>query len=67
MLILRRPNCIVTASGIVTLGKQPYSVPVESSLKRYTVRPRVMIPDAVTIQFGLLRMSVVLLETCRGL
>ena len=25
MLIFRRTNCIVTASGIVTLGKQPYS------------------------------------------
>jgi hypothetical protein len=30
MLILRRSNCIVTASGIVTLCKQPYSAPVES-------------------------------------
>jgi hypothetical protein len=28
---------------------------------------RVTIPDAVTIQFDLLRMSRVLLETCRGL
>jgi hypothetical protein len=28
---------------------------------------RVTIPDAVTTQFGLLRMSIVLLETCRGL
>jgi len=28
---------------------------------------RVMIPDAVTTQFDLLRMSMVLLETCRGL
>jgi hypothetical protein len=28
---------------------------------------RVTIPDAVTIQFGLLRMSIVLLETCGGL
>jgi len=28
---------------------------------------RVMIPDAVMVQFVLLRMSVVLLETCRGL
>jgi hypothetical protein len=28
---------------------------------------RVTIPDAVTIQFDLLRMSIVLLETCRGL
>jgi hypothetical protein len=27
----------------------------------------VTIPDAVAIQFDLLRMSIVLLETCRGL
>ena len=28
---------------------------------------RVTIPDAVTIQFDLLKMSMVVLETCRGL
>ena len=28
---------------------------------------RVTIPDAVTIQFDLLRMNMLLLETCRGL
>jgi len=28
LLILRRTNCITTASGIVTLCKQPYSMPV---------------------------------------
>ena len=26
LLILRRANCITTASGIVTLCKQPYSI-----------------------------------------
>jgi hypothetical protein len=30
MLTLRRPNCVVTASGIVTLCKRLYSVLVES-------------------------------------
>ena len=30
LLILKRSNCIITASGIVTLCKQPYSKPVES-------------------------------------
>jgi hypothetical protein len=69
MLVLRRSNCIVTASGIVTLCKQPYSVPVESGLEsalnRCTVQ-RVTIPDAVTIQFDVLRMSIILLETCLG-
>jgi len=42
MLIFRRPNCIITASGIVTLCKQPYSTPVksglQSALNRRTVR-----------------------------
>ena len=41
MTIFRRINCIITASGIVTLCKQPYSMPVErteSALNRHTVR-----------------------------
>ena len=43
MLIFRRTNCIITASGIVTLCKRPYSMLVEtglqSALNWYTVRP----------------------------
>ena len=35
LLIFRRTNCIITASGIVTLCKRPYSMPVESGLLRY--------------------------------
>ena len=31
--ILRSTNCITTASGIVTLCKQPYSMQVESGLQ----------------------------------
>ena len=31
--ILRRTNCITTASGTVTLCKQPYSMQVESGLQ----------------------------------
>jgi len=42
LLILRRTNCITTASGIVTLCKQPYSMQVESGLQsalhQHTVR-----------------------------
>ena len=42
LLIFRRTNCIITASGIVTLCKRPYSMPVESGLQsalnRHTVR-----------------------------
>jgi len=32
LLIIRRTNCITTASGIVTLHKQLYSMQVESGL-----------------------------------
>jgi len=43
LLILRRTNFIITASGIVTLCKRPYSMPVgsglQSALNRHTVRP----------------------------
>jgi len=42
LLIFRRTNCIITASGIVTLCKRPYSMPIEgglqSALNRHTVR-----------------------------
>ena len=62
MLIIRRSYCIITASGIVTLCKRPYSTAVESGLTSAVYR--VTIPDAVIIQFDLLKMSIVLLETC---
>ena len=43
MPISRRSNCIITASGIVTVCKRPYSMPVESGLQsalnRHTARP----------------------------
>ena len=76
LLILRRTNCITTASGIVTPHKQQYSMQVESGLQSalgplsthilYGCLQRVTIPEAVVIQLVLLRMSSVLLETCRG-
>jgi len=73
MLIFRRTNCIITASGIVTLCKRPYSMSVESGLSPLSTGilhgrlQRVTIPDAVIIQFVLLKMSIVLLEICRKL
>ena len=63
LLIFRRTNCIITASGIVTLFKQTYSMPVEGGIL-YSCLQRVMIPEAVIIQFVLLKMSTVLLKTC---
>ena len=67
MLIFRKSNCIITASGIVTLCKRPYNMPVESGLQSgimYGRLQRVTIPETVIIQFVPLKMSKVLLETC---
>ena len=67
LLIFRRTNCIITASGNVTLCKQPYSMQVESGMQSGILYGRlqtVTIPEAVIIQFVLLKMSEVLLETC---
>jgi hypothetical protein len=61
MLIFRRTKLYFTASGIVTLCERPYSAPVESGLQIVTI------PDAVKYNFDLLKMSIVLLETCRGI
>jgi len=52
LLILRRTNCITTATGIVTLCKQPYSMQVESPLSTcilYGCLQRVTIPCGDTI------------------
>jgi len=40
LFIFRRTDCIITDSGIITLCKRLYSMPVESStLNRHTVQP----------------------------
>jgi len=73
MSIFRKTNCIITASGIVTLCKRFYSMPDESRLSLllsgilYCTVQRVTIPDAVIIKFVLLMMGMLMLETCRGL
>ena len=68
LLNLRGTNCIITASGIVTLGRtvcrwradcSPLSICI-----LYGYLQRVTIPESVVIQSVLLRMSSVLLETC---
>ena len=38
LLILRRTNCITTASGIATLCKQPWRADLQSALHLHTVR-----------------------------
>jgi hypothetical protein len=40
LLILRGTNCIITASGIVTLCKGPYIMPVESGLHMLHYNPQ---------------------------
>jgi hypothetical protein len=71
MLIIRRLNCINTASGIVTLCRWPFGAQVAREFSRKCAPnrhlQRVTIPDAVLIQFNLLMMSMLLLETCRGM
>jgi len=56
VLIIRRSNCINTASGIVLSVSVQVCTLTENN-----------IPDAVLIQFDLMMMSTELLETCRGL
>jgi hypothetical protein len=64
MLIIRRLNCIDAASGIVTLSKWLSGAQVErESSFLSTCAPdshllRVTIPDAASIQFNLLMMSI---------
>jgi hypothetical protein len=73
MPLFRRTNCIITASGIVTLCKRLYSMSDESRLLSsllsfgilYCNVQRVTIPDTVITQFVLLKMGMLMLETCR--
>ena len=68
---LQGTNCIITASGIVTLCKRLNSMPDENILLSSGILcshlQKVMIPDAVIMQFVLLEKGMLMLETCRGL
>jgi len=70
MFILRWSNCISRASGNVTIFRSLFITLVKSSPLLTCVLnsdlKRVRIPDAVLTQFDLLRMSIIVLETCRG-
>ena len=66
--IFRRTNYILTESGIVALCKWLHNTPVKRSPLLTGVLcshlQRVTIPDAVIIQFVLLKMGMLMLETC---
>ena len=69
-LIIRRSNCINTSSGMISLCTWLLGMPVRSSL--LTGIPsshlhRLIIPDDVLIQFDLLTMGAVTLQTCRNM
>jgi len=58
---------LIQQTGIVTLSKWPSGGQFEKAFSNCAPDdplPRVTIPDAVLIQFDLLRMSNILLETC---
>ena len=68
VFIIRRLNCINTSSGMISPCKWLLGMPVRNSL--LTGIPsshlhRQIIPDDVLIQFDLLMMSTMMLETCR--
>ena len=73
MSIFRRTNCIFTAFGIVNLCKRLYGMPDVSRLSLlssgilYSLLQKGTIPYAVKIQFVLLKMDMLMLETCRRL
>ena len=69
MLIFRKSIFIITASGIVNLCRRQLRADCSllSTGVLYGLLQSVTIPDAVIIQIDLLKMSMVLLETCRGL
>ena len=64
IIIIRSLNCIAAVSGIVTISKWPSGAQVERELSSLsTCAPdghllRVTIPDAASIKFSLLMMSV---------
>jgi hypothetical protein len=62
-VIIRRSNCINTSSGMISLCKWMLGMPVRHIKQSH----RLIIPDDVLMQFDLLIMSAVKLETCRDM
>jgi hypothetical protein len=52
MLVFRRLNYIITTSGIVTLCKQLYSMPVESRLQSSLLSTEMVIEKGYTTMHG---------------
>jgi len=67
VLIIRRSNCINTASGIVLSVSDRPVCRLRRNLHTGRSLTENTIANAVLIQFDLLMMSTELLETCRGL
>ena len=65
--VIRRPNFINTASGIVLSVSDRPVCRLRKNLHTGRSLTDSTIPDAVLVQFGLLMMSTVLFETCRRL
>ena len=61
VLIIRRSNCINTPSGMISLCDCLLCLTGVTSSHLH----RLIIPNGVLIQFDLLMMSTVMLETCR--
>jgi hypothetical protein len=64
MPVMCGPSTANSASG--NFVNLPNTSPLSTGVL-YGLLQRLKIPDAVIIQFYLLKMSMVLLETCRGL
>jgi len=64
VLIIRRSNCINTSFGMISLCEWLLGVPVLTGIPS-SHSHRLIIPVDVLIQFDLLMMSTMMLETCR--
>jgi len=65
--IIRRSNCINTSSGMISPCKWLLGLPVRGTGRPSSHLHRLIIPDDVLIQFDLLMMGAVMLETCRDM